>query len=137
MKPDLAGFKDAQARKREFMGEDVTFLGEVLMQFPPGTRIDPETHDPYDPTVQPTASAQASATVRVGVAFRPVTDDAKAAAIGWTEDTHVMLSAPPILPLGWAQEFVLRGERYKITAMKPDGIGPGDAWRNLIHGRRE
>lgn len=136
MKPDVAGFREAQSRKRQELGEDVVFLGEVLLTFPEGTRIDPEAGRPYDPTVQPTASGQASASVRCGVAFRPVTEDATATAAGWTDESHVMLNAPYPFPGEWL-EFRLRGARYKIVSIKSDAIGEGDPWRTIIQGRRE
>lgn len=127
--PDLAGFRDAQQRKRQHFAEDVAFLGEVTMEFPDGTNIDPETGRPYDPVVEPTGSAQQTAVVPCEVAFNPTRGDpAEPTELGWVEHTDVLL----ICDVGYAsatsgaKDVEVRGERYKVVAMKPDGLTGND-----------
>lgn len=140
--PDLAGFADAQRRHRGHFGEDVTFLQPVEVTFPPGTPLDPDSGEPYDPTIRPVASAQASAVVKCNVAFIARQSagreyDATAGALGEMERTHVMLicditDRPVIEP---ATSFLLRGERFAVSSSKPDALAT--VQRFLVYGRRE
>jgi hypothetical protein len=66
---DLAGFADAQSRLRNQFAEEVTFMYPEQFAWPAGTPIDPETDEPYDPTVEPITASAASAVVRCDVAF--------------------------------------------------------------------
>jgi hypothetical protein len=134
--PDLAGFTDAQQRLRERFGEPVVFLSDVQLQFAAGTQFDAETGMPYDPVLEPTASAQASATVRCDVAFRAIGNEVDFSALGAVEQTHVMLIADIADRAACepCDEFVCRGERFQVTAQKPDGIGGLQRW--LVFGRR-
>lgn len=50
--PDVAGFKAAQDRLIDVLGEDVVFLIPQTATWPPGTPLD-DTGRPYDPTVDP------------------------------------------------------------------------------------
>lgn len=140
--PDLAGFVDAQQRLRDNQGEDITFFYPVEVTFAPGTPIDAQTGRPYDPMVEPVASAQASGMIRCGVAFRALsrsgtgTGEADVGAAGYFDTDHVMLNAPiyAASAASAAVSFVARGEQYKVTAQKDDGIGV--VARRLIYGRR-
>lgn len=141
VRPDLAGFVDAQNRKRELIGEDITLLFPPSLDWPPGTPLDPQTGRPYDPMVEPVASAQASAVVRAGVAFRAVNragigGETDVAALGYLDNSHIMLNLPLACAAvaSGAQDFIAREERYKITATKEDGIGI--VARVLVYGRR-
>jgi hypothetical protein len=60
---DLAGFADAQSRLRNQFAEEVTFMYPEQFAWPAGTPIDPETDEPYDPTVEPITASAASAVV--------------------------------------------------------------------------
>lgn len=139
--PDLAGFVDAQQRLRDAFGEQITFLAEPSVTFPPGTPTDPETGKPYDPVIAATGSAQASAAVKCDVVFRAVnragvTGGETFEAIGITDATHIMLIADisARTTIESCVDFDCRGERFKITAQKPDGVGGVQRW--LIYGRR-
>jgi hypothetical protein len=138
---DLAGFRDAQRRLRNEFAEEVTFLLPEQFEYPAGTPIDPETGEPYDPTVVPTVASAASAVVRCNVAFntrnRSDEQQIQSGALGVFEQTHVMLiadiaAASAIAP---AVEFDVRDARYKIEAQKPDGIG--ELQRYLVWGRQK
>lgn len=133
---DLAGFADAQSRLRNEFAEEVTFLYREEFAYPPGTPLDPETGEPYDPTVEPISASAASAVVGCNVAFSARGDEAQEGAGGLFEQTHVMLiadiaAASAIAP---AIEFDVRDARYKIEAQKPDGIGA--LQRYLVWGRQ-
>jgi hypothetical protein len=124
--PDLAGFTEAQRRLRGGFGETVTFYKAEVSSYPPGTPIDPETGEPYDPTVEPDSTTQDNAAVKATVAFRSLSDDQEdTSALGQVERTHVLVIAdiadrPQI---DGAIEFVWHADRYKVQAQKPDGIG--------------
>ena len=51
--PDLQGFRDAQSELRQLFGQDITFQAKAAATWPLGTPIDPETNEPYDPTIEP------------------------------------------------------------------------------------
>jgi hypothetical protein len=136
--PDLDGFAAAQARLREQVGVDVTFLGEVSATFPPGTPLDDDTGQPYDALIEPTASAQASAVVRCDVAHRPLRNETDESQAGWGEHNHVMLIGPAAsaTALASAVAFRLRDHSYKITGLRVDApVRGGD--RLLVFGRGE
>lgn len=75
--PDLTAFREAQAALRSEMGTDVDFLVPVPPDWPAGTRLDPETGQPYDPTIDPLPGTGGTTPVtkRVGLIYRTVTDD--------------------------------------------------------------
>lgn len=126
--PDRAGFADALARKRAQLGSDVIFLQPAIVTFAPGTPLD-EDGQPYDPVVQPTASGQASASVRCGVFFKAVNRGGAEhadvdTAIGLDDHTRIFAIAPIEASgqvLG-AEALIFHGQRFKITAIKEDEI---------------
>lgn len=140
--PDIAGFTDAMQRLRSQFGEDVVFLGEASVTFPDGTPIDPENGWPYDPTIRPIASGQASATVKCDIFFRSLprgggAGEASQGPAGIRDDTLLMLIADisDRDSIDMAQEFVARGDRFKIEAKKADGIG--GIQRYLVYGKQK
>lgn len=137
MDPDLAGFSEAQQRLRSAFGEPVVFLAPVESVWPDGTPVDPETNRPYDPVLAATSSGQASALVNATVAVRPYgKPEAEWTALGATERDHVMLISDIAAASACegAESFVVRDESYKVTAMRPDGIGGVQRW--LTFGRK-
>lgn len=133
---DLAGFADAQRRLRDQFGESVVFLQPPTFSFPAGTQIDPDSGQPFDPAVTPTASAQASAAVNCSVAFAAQDDAEREGPAGFVDRTRVMLIADIADrdACEGAVTAVLRGENFQITSMKPDGIGGLQRW--LTYARR-
>jgi hypothetical protein len=129
MLADLAGFAAAQRRLRAQFGETAVFLQPPQFTYPSGTPIDPDTHRPYDPVIQPTASAQASAAVNVTVAFATANPEDEA-PLGFVERTRVMLIADLAdrARCEGAAAVVVREGRYQVTSMKPDGIGGLQRW---------
>lgn len=137
--PDLGGLKDAQARLRQHTGEDVIFYTPTGEVWPEGVELDPQTQRPYDPLIEPIASGFTSAAVRCNLAFRPsrgLNDEVADSPIGDIELGHILCiadleEAQAILD---ATEFEAKGDRYKVTQMKEDGIGSN--YRQLIWGER-
>lgn len=136
--PDIAGYADAQHALRERFGERVDFLFEASVTFPPGTAIDPETGEPYDPTIEPTSSAQATASALCTVATRPSKlEPVQPGPVGFLETDEVMVATDltASASIEGAREMVVRDLRYLIEGMKPDGIA-GEQ-RFLTWGKRE
>ncbi len=139
--PNLAGFREAQERKRALLGEDITFFGEPAYTWPPGIPMDTETGRPYDPVIEPLSSAAASAVVRCGVFFRAVNragigGEVEAAAPGVVDKTKIMLitnvaASGIVEPM---RRFQARGEPFLIDAVKFDGVAGVD--RVLVYGTR-
>ena len=134
--PDHTGFRDAQRKLREHFGEEITFFGPPIVTYPPDTPIDPQTGEPYDPTIEAVDNVSPEARVKCDVVFTTAGPDVEFSAAGTTERTHVMLIAdiddqPAISP---AQEFECRGEGYRVTSQKADGIG--GLQRYLVWGRK-
>lgn len=137
--PDLTGFREAQRRLRDAFGQDVTFHWPPTQTWPEGTRLDPESGQPYDPTVKPVASAPRSAVVKADVASSPGRKDSTdTTAFGELEVGDVLLIVNPedALAVAGATRFELpNGERYAVRATRDDGIGGVD--RHLVFGERE
>ena len=140
--PNLAGFREAQERKRALLGEDITFFAEPVYTWPPNVPMDAQTGRPYDPVIEPLSSAAASAIVRCGVFFRAVNragigGEVEIGAPGVVEKTKVMLianagAASAIEPM---VRFQARAEPFLIEVMKFDGVAGID--RVLVYGSRE
>jgi hypothetical protein len=134
--PNLAGFREAQERKRALLGEDIVFISEPVFVWP-DVPIDEQTGRPYDPTVVPLSSAAASAVVRCGVAFRgTITGATEVGAQGVVDRTHVMLiaSSGAASAVEGKSRFQARGETFLIESTKFDGVSGID--RLLVYGAR-
>jgi hypothetical protein len=94
VEPDLDGFRDASVRLRAAMGRELTYLTPTPTTWPPGTALDPETGEPYDPAIAPLASGFTSAAVQTLV-VQPGASDRVAkeieAAIGRMEEGEAAL----------------------------------------------
>lgn len=138
--PDLAGYAGAQAAHRQRMGVDVVFLQGVSVTFPPGTPMDPETGLPYDPTLVPTASAQASAVVRCNVARSAVRNArdglvrSSAMGFGDAEQITCIADLSASAAIDGAVEFLVNSARFKVVAMNVDEPVAG-AERIVVMGR--
>lgn len=136
--PDRAGYVEAQERLRRVLGESVILLQPASRTYPMGTPLDPETGEPYDPLVKPTASAQASAVVQARVAFRGgKVDSVEASPAGYFEDADavVICSSAAASAASGATGMVIRDERYEIRTSRLDGIAGVD--RFLIFGAKD
>lgn len=141
--PDLAGFRDAQERKRAAFGEDVTFRWPAVRTYDPDVSLNAEG-EPLDPTVQPTAVNQPEITRKVGVAqgvgtIQRLGKESEQTAAGRFERAEIMLICDLGLQsdLDGATEFerLSTGEHFEVLGDRVDGVGPPD--RFLIYGRVE
>lgn len=138
--PDHAGFREAMVKMRMEFGEDVPFFTRVEGTYPPGVALDPETGQPFDPTVPATGSGWASAMMRVQVfsdALQPgAEDDAKLTPVGWFEQGNIVLDADPeeYEAVSDAEEIEWLGERYVISDVDGGTIGEIEN-RKLIYAR--
>lgn len=139
--PDRSGYVEAQNRLREVLGEAVILIQPAVNTYPPGTALDPETGEPYDPLIQPTSSAAASALIQGRVAERGVAQVPERAtndgALGWMEDNDVAVIAASAAASAadGATGMVIRGERYVIRSTRFDGLTGIE--RLLIFGEKE
>lgn len=142
MDPDLAGYREAQVRLIAKLGSDVEFFTPTDVIWPPGTILDPETQQPYDPETEPQSSGFSSASVRCGLAIRPiglsrrgVADDDLTTAIGRIEEGEGVLIVPiedyDANRLDEATRATVYGEPYEITQTDGDGLA-GQIHRKLV-----
>lgn len=134
VEPDMAGYREAMARKRQKLGQDVTFLVRGTTTWPSGTRMDPETGRPVDPYVEPTSTDDAEVVVRVTVVTRPLIGDPNDQSVStpmgpFASDLIAFLvGADDFEPIREAYEARCFDVAYKITDKRPDGIGELDHW---------
>lgn len=143
MDADLAGFRDAQVLLRAKLGRDVPFFTPSATTYPPGTALDPESGQPYDPTILPTASGFASAAVRATVVMpgaTPIRDDVVMNALGEIEvgEAALVVGAEEYDTnnLEAATKVELYGEEYEITQQNLDSIGDGPPHRAILRVRK-
>lgn len=136
--PDLAGFREAQLTLIAKLGADVPFFSPVAPSYPPGTPIDPESGQPFDPSIAALASGFTSAAVRCGVAIRPVgvQKDNMLSALGIMEEGKGLLLVPQLAyenaNLDGATQCEVHGERWTIEQRDLDGIGT-ETHRYVLH----
>lgn len=141
--PDVAGFREAQERLREesHFGERVTFYGKPVLTYPPGTALDPETGRAMDPTIKPDDTDTPTIEVVGTITFKAINragvgGDTEITAMGLIDNMHVLAifdieHRDDLEPM---ERFDVRGESFKITSAKPDGIAGVERW--LVYGRR-
>lgn len=148
--PDLQGFRDAQTQLREQFGEEVLFLAPDDAEWPPGTPIDPETNEPYDPTIEavyPSGGMIDLERIVCSIVYRPmglsrrgIADDIQTTAVGNFEEGAIVLIADPgdyaDNDIATATQFVVHNEVYVISQTEEDQLGPGDVQRILIYGEQ-
>lgn len=144
MEPDLDGFREASVRLRGQMGTDLTYLTPTETTWPPGTVIDPESGDPFDPTVVPLASGFSSASVNTLVVLPGATDKAAReieAAIGRIEEGGAALV---IGREDWDENtledatlVVIYEDTWELADARFDSVGGNDpADRVILHARQ-
>lgn len=138
--PDLTGFAEAQDRKRTLLGSPITFLWPTVVTFAPSVPLNPLNGQPFDATVLPTASSQASASATASVFFKAVNRGGAAGAeisapIGHDDRTRVFLTLAQSAGalIDGATEFIFHGDRFKIYSVKDDEI-VGSYVRVLVYG---
>jgi hypothetical protein len=141
VKPDVEGFVAAQERKRQVLGQEVTFFIPTATTWPAGVKD--EEGVPLDPTTQPLSSGVASASAVVSLVNRPVAGGARGiqphseeTAAGLAERTSVIAiiskTAYDALGLAAAAEAEVFESLYAVRDKLPDQMGPGPPQRMLI-----
>lgn len=136
VEPNLPGYHEAQARLIEKLGADAEFdLPPTAVTWPADTALDPETGQPYDPTIEPESGGDPSqATVKGTVIERTAKEATELAAIGWVENADVALKIRPDdrPAIDGATHFTVFGERYAIRDIRPSGLDTPDGY--LVYG---
>lgn len=145
--PDLAGYRDAQVRKRDALASQVIFHFAVTEAWPAGTVLD-EHGKPFDPQIEPESSTGVEPQSRcLSVAFKPVkrglgASDSEESRWG---DMKVNYAFTWMTLEEWAEftgefgdpvSFDYSGDNYLIRKTTEEGIA-GQPWRMLIWGERQ
>jgi hypothetical protein len=139
--PDIAGFLDAQRRLISATGSDVAFIMVAPKTYAADVALDPETGEPYDPTVVPTSGGdETRLTITAGVVLNAVqpNDPVLATPSGErrTEDCALLVPSDLHLLVDDAVAFELNGIRYKLTEWLPDSLASQqDRW--IAYGEAE
>jgi 3-dehydroquinate synthase class II len=141
MEPDLAGFRDASVRLRGAMGRPLWYMTPTPTTWPPGTALDPQSGQPYDPTIVPLASGFTSASAQTLVVLPGATDRAAKdieAAIGRIEEGEAALVIGSDdwqkLSLEDATGVVIYDDDWELRDARFDSVGgAGDADRVIVH----
>jgi len=136
--PDLAGFAEAQSRLRTHFGEPVLFIWPAEKTWPPGTKLDDETGEPYDPMIEPVSTDPDERLALGDVARRPFQhEDVEFSAPGMVEREHVMVAMDGgyASAASAADSFIVGGSEYELPSGRFDGIG--ELQRYLAFGRRK
>lgn len=146
--PDIAGFEAAQVRLREQFGQDVPFYFASAAVWPPGTQLDPETGNPYDPTVLPVASGMGSALVpNVSVVHRPlglsrrgIAGEEVTTAVGRFQEGEaaLIIGVDDFLDNNLAEaDFChVHEDEWEITSFTADSLGTNDPQRYVLYIRK-
>lgn len=141
--PDLTAYREAQVALIAKLGSTVEFFLPSKVVWPEDAILDPETGEPYDPTVVPTSSGFSSASARCGIAIRSggrATDDEITTALGPFEEGEGALLVPiedyEAEDLDEATEAVVYNERYEIRQAEEDGLAD-DNHRVIVYIRQK
>lgn len=138
---DLAGFIAAQDELRSSAGTPAQFGVPTVPQWPAGTKINPDTGEPYDATVVATNPPYDMVEVTVliiekqGSPLRPQADQSWSPS-GLREGMDIILdvaTADYEATVAEASMFTVLGQDYSIEEAKPFGIG-GQVYRYLVYG---
>lgn len=127
MLPDLDGFRDAQVRLIDATAESVVFFTPEPTVYPSGAMLDPQSGEPFDPTVEPESSGWASAAVPCNVVTKPIQDlegERTETQFGTLRENEIAAFFNLVhLPFAsGATEAEHLGVRYTINDLKPDGL---------------
>jgi hypothetical protein len=133
--PDLDGWREAQARLRTALGQNVTFKIPLPKVWDPDVQLDPETGEPYDPTVVPTSGGGfAEIEKRVSVVFRPIHPNVEdpvldePAGVMHRESVALMADPADYPDIEDAARFTLQGNEYRVTSIDADGLVETDRY---------
>lgn len=126
--PDMSGFAEAQSRLRVALGMDVTFRIPQAPVWPAGTQLDPETGEPYDPTVVPTSGGGwDDVIVRAVPIQRPIragrgddSVDEGPSGVRYDDNIAVRIDAADQPVVEPAKRLIAHGVEYAITEITDD-----------------
>lgn len=139
--PNIDGFRNAQDALRQMFGEEVVFYVPLTPTWPADAAIDPETQRPYDPTIQPATSGQASAAVQAIVmdeaSMQPEGQE-RVTAVGDMGEADLVIDVhvDDYPAASGADRALVRGDRFAVTRWRPDGISGTDRWLAFLEEMR-
>lgn len=132
---------EAEARHRVQLGSPIIFKLPVAPTWPGGTKINPITNLPYDPTIVRTSVAFTEVTktcliiLKQGSPLRPQADTKVTARGEESEmDMIIDMAESDYQEVKLATEMVVNGLNYQIKERKPFAIG-GIIYRSLVYGQ--
>jgi hypothetical protein len=139
--PNIAGFIEAAVRLRREAGTDVAFKVPVTDIWPEGTKVNPDTGQPFDPTIKPTSDPFTVITKRAliiakqGSPLRPQSDTYwEQAGMLTGMDIILDVGAEDFAEIEDASEMTVNTLNYKIEEAKPFAVD-GTIYRWLVYGR--
>lgn len=139
--PDIDGFIAAGKRARQTFGDTVTFSVPQPPQWAPGTRINPDTGDPYSAMAVRQNAEHADVAIVVGVVLKQASPlrpqaDTHFAPSGVMEGMDIILDvdADDRDSVKDASEFTYAGLHYRLVEWKPFAMGDR-LYRWLVYGQ--
>lgn len=125
--PSIAGWRDAMERLNQALGQLVTFKIPEARVWPAGTVVDPETGEPYDPTVVPESGGGVTAvTITATPVFKAIQpEDPIFQGVGGVRrgsDAAVIVMDYDYVSIVGATEFTLFDVDYRLTELVADGL---------------
>lgn len=137
---DVAGFVAAGKTLRAQGGQDVVFSVPTVPSWPAGTRLNPDTNEPYDVMIVRSNAAFTEITVRVLVILKEASPlrpqaDTHFSQVGEMSGQDIILDvdADDYPLIEGATEFRVNTKNYKVEEFKPFGLG-AVLYRWLIYG---
>lgn len=130
--PDIPGFAAAQRRLRDKLGREVKFYTPTAEAWDPALpsgAFDPDTHEPYDPTIRPQASGYLVASAVCGVVFQPLStirrDELQEDALGSRSrlNKDLIIDVDDYWVASGATMYELDEEFWDIVNVKAGGLG--------------
>lgn len=122
------GFIEAQRDLVERFGEEIAFITVGEKVWPDGVQIDPQTGEPYDPTIQPESGGEETAVItKVSVFYRPIVtagDDVVEGPSGVRRDESpaFIVLTEDYMAVKDAVAVVYNEIRYRVTEFTPDSF---------------
>ena len=137
--PNVAGFLEAEKRLRNELGTPMVFRIPLAPEWPPGTKINADTGEPYDPTIErinaefEDVTRTALIILKQGSPLRPQADT-RTTALGDVSGMDLIID---VAEEDWpaieaATELELNGLEYHVREQKPFSLA-GVVYRHLIY----
>jgi hypothetical protein len=122
--PDLAGFKAAQDRLVDVMGQEVTWIIEGEETWPDGTVLDDETGRPMDPRIEPESSGDSEVTFKASIVSKPLSGGVDESPIGLLREGQIaaIVKTEDRDQIEDAKSAVVMGRTYAVKDIVEDGI---------------